>query len=62
MEDVLVELLIVLKEKRYINTEEYFVDGIKVEANANKYTFVCKKMLKNIELNYKNKYILWWKK
>ncbi len=40
MEDVFVELLIVLEKKGYINTEEYFVDGAKIEANANKYTFV----------------------
>ena len=43
MEDVFVELLIVLEKKGYINTEEYFVDGTKIEANANKYTFVWKK-------------------
>ena len=43
MEDVFVELLVVLEKKGYINTEEYFVDGTKIEANANKYTFVWKK-------------------
>ncbi len=43
MEDVFAELLIVLEKKGYINTEEYFVDGTKIEANANKYTFVWKK-------------------
>ena len=43
MEDVFVELLLVLEAKGYINTEEYFVDGTKIEANANKYTFVWKK-------------------
>ena len=43
MEDVFVELLVVLERKGYINTEEYFVDGTKIEANANKYTFVWKK-------------------
>ena len=43
MEDVFVELLVVLQNKGYINTEEYFVDGTKIEANANKYTFVWKK-------------------
>ena len=45
MEDVFVELLIVLEKKGYINTEEYFVDGTKIEANANKYTFVWKKAI-----------------
>ena len=46
MEDVFVELLVVLERKGYINTEEYFVDGTKIEANANKYTFVWKKAVK----------------
>ena len=45
MEDVFVELLVVLEKKGYINTEEYFVDGTKIEANANKYTFVWKKAI-----------------
>ena len=52
MEDVFVELLVVLENKGSINTEEYFVDGTKIEANANKYTFVWK----NIKQNFKNKY------
>ena len=43
MEDVFVELLGILERKGYINTEEYFVDGTKEEANANKYSFVWKK-------------------
>ena len=43
MEDVFVELLSILERKGYINTEEYFVDGTKEEANANKYSFVWKK-------------------
>ena len=45
MEDVFVELLMMLEKKGYINTEEYFVDGTKIEANANKYTFVWKKAI-----------------
>ena len=43
MEDVFIKLLVVLEKKGYINTEEYFVDGTKIEANANKYTVVWKK-------------------
>jgi len=43
MEDVFSELLVILENKGYINSEEYFVDGTKIEANANKYTFVWKK-------------------
>ena len=45
MEDVFVELLMMLEKKGYINTEEYFVDGTKIEVNANKYTFVWKKAI-----------------
>ena len=36
-------MLVVLEKKWYINTEEYVVDGTKIEANANKYIFVWKK-------------------
>ena len=43
MEDVFSELLVILEKKGYINSEEYFVDGTKIEANANKYSFVWKK-------------------
>ena len=43
MEDVFSELMVILEAKGYINSEEYFVDGTKIEANANKYTFVWKK-------------------
>jgi len=43
MEDVFTELLIILKNKGYIDYEDYFVDGTKIEANANKYSFVWKK-------------------
>ena len=43
IEDVFSELLAILEIKGYINSEEYFVDGTKIEANANKYSFVWKK-------------------
>ena len=55
MEDVFVELLVVLEKKGYINTEEYFVDGTKVEANANKYTFVWKKAIEKYKLKLQKK-------
>lgn len=32
-----------LMEQGYVNLESYFVDGTKIEANANRYTFVWKK-------------------
>jgi len=43
IEDVFTELLIILEQKGYIDMKDYFVDGSKFEANANKYTFVWKK-------------------
>lgn len=42
IEKVLAQMTIMLAEQGYINIEEYFVDGTKIEANANKYTFVWK--------------------
>ena len=55
MEDVFVELLVVLERKGYINTEEYFVDGTKIEANANKYTFVWKKAVEKYRAKLQEK-------
>ena len=43
IEDVFAELLLILEKKGYIDLKDYFVDGTKIEANANKYTFVWKK-------------------
>ncbi len=55
IEDVFVELLVVLEKKGYINTEEYFVDGTKIEANANKYTFVWKKAVEKYRAKLQEK-------
>lgn len=55
MEDVFVELLVMLEKKGYINTEEYFIDGTKIEANANKYTFVWKKAVENYRVKLQQK-------
>lgn len=43
IEKVLAQVVSMLCEQGYINFEDYFVDGTKIEANANKYTFVWKK-------------------
>lgn len=48
--DVFQSTIELLYEEGYINLENYFLDGTKVEANANKYTFVWKK---NVEKNKK---------
>ena len=55
IEDVFIELLVVLEKKGYINTEEYFVDGTKIEANANKYTFVWKKAVEKYRAKLQEK-------
>jgi transposase len=48
IEDVFTELLDFLQANGYIKFETYFVDGTKIEANANKYSYVWKK---NVERN-----------
>lgn len=40
LEAVFTAVLKLLVEEKYIQLEHYFVDGTKIEANANKYTFV----------------------
>lgn len=41
--EIFTAVLMLLKEGGYIQLENYFVDGTKVEANANKYSFVWAK-------------------
>lgn len=43
MEIIFTEILGILYEKKYIDLREYFLDGTKIEANANKYSFVWAK-------------------
>ncbi|GAB7053921.1 hypothetical protein JCM16163A_06670 [Paenibacillus sp. YK5] len=40
LETVFTAILGFLVEEKYVKLEHYFVDGTKIEANANKYTFV----------------------
>lgn len=42
-EDVFSEVIAVLAEAGYVTLDTYFLDGTKIEANANKFTFVWKK-------------------
>ena len=44
-----------LIEEKYITFENYFLDGTKIEANANKYTFVWKKTVFGNEAKLKKK-------
>jgi transposase len=43
IEPLFTELIQLLLDQEYITMENYFLDGTKIEANANKYTFVWKK-------------------
>ncbi|WP_256720446.1 MULTISPECIES: transposase [Paenibacillus] len=40
LEIVFTSVLQFLAQEKYVNLEHYFVDGTKIEANANRYTFV----------------------
>lgn len=53
-QDILHQLVILLEESGLLSFEAVFIDGTKLEANANKYGFVWKKAtLKNAEKLYK---------
>lgn len=43
IKDVFTEILILLAELGHVKLEGYFVDGTKIEANANRYTYVWRK-------------------
>ncbi len=55
IEDVFTEILIILESKGYINCEDYFEDGTKIEANANKYSFVWKKSVEKYKAKLQEK-------
>ncbi|MBN2249005.1 MAG: transposase, partial [Campylobacterales bacterium] len=47
IEDLFVQMVEELLELGLVDFEQYFVDGTKIEANANKYSFVWKKSTEN---------------
>jgi len=49
IEDIFYEVVKLLIEKKYIKMQNYFLDGTKIEANANKYTFVWNKSVQNYD-------------
>lgn len=49
MESVFEQFLIQLVEQGLVDLNHVFVDGTKIEANANKYTFVWRKSVENFE-------------
>ena len=55
MEDLFYQLITKLAELSEIDFNHLFVDGTKIEANANKYTFVWKKSVQKNEIKLDNK-------
>ena len=53
--DVFTEIIALLADEGYINLENYFLDGTKMEANANKYSWVWGKSTKRYKENLKIK-------
>ena len=47
--EIFAAVLVILEEGGYIRLENYFLDGTKVEANANKYSFVWSKNTKRFK-------------
>jgi transposase len=55
MDELFEAMILKLMEEKYITMEHYFLDGTKMEANANKYSFVWKKSTAKSEANLKEK-------
>lgn len=55
MDELFEAMILKLIEEKYITMEDYFLDGTKIEANANKYSFVWKKSTANFEAKLKEK-------
>lgn len=54
-EKIFASMLELMAEAKLINLEEYFLDGTKIEANANRYSFVWKKSTKRYAKNLDTK-------
>jgi transposase len=55
IDEVLYAVVEQLLAQGYIDLEKYFVDGIKLEANANKYSFVWRKSTEKYKANLQEK-------
>ncbi|WP_077214995.1 transposase [Bacillus dakarensis] len=55
MDELFEAMIIKLIEDKYITLENYFLDGTKIEANANKYSFVWKKATEKFEAKLREK-------
>jgi hypothetical protein len=57
LETMFTHVLELLVHEQYVSLEQYFLDGTKLEANANRYTFVWKKAWSSTGPSRKKKYI-----
>src|SRR5690606_36466560 len=55
LEKVFAAVLELLADEGYVKLEHYFVDGTKIEANANRYTFVWKKAVAKQQVKLEEK-------
>lgn len=55
MDELFETMILKLIEDKYITMENYFLDGTKIEADANKYSFVWKKSTRRYEEKLKEK-------
>lgn len=55
MEEVFAEVLEYLIDEGYVKTETYFVDGTKIEANANRYRYVWRKNVERYQAGVREK-------
>ena len=55
MDELFETMILKLIDEKYITFENYFLDGTKIEANANKYSFVWRKSTENFEAKLREK-------
>ncbi|HCX48357.1 MAG TPA: IS1182 family transposase, partial [Bacillus sp. (in: Bacteria)] len=55
MDELFEAMILKLIEEKYITMENYFLDGTKIEADANKYSFVWKKATEKFEAKLREK-------
>jgi transposase len=55
LDEIFFQVVWMLKEKGYLNLDDLFVDGTKLEANAGRYTYVWRKNTERYKANVKKK-------
>jgi transposase len=61
LKDIFIQVVTLLAEQGLVSLKELFVDGTKIEANANRYTFVWGKTVKNNKEKIKKQLEELWK-